>query len=87
MAGSVTPKDPQQYIPVMKYNTTGTYKVLLTDGDGLGLLGYGATVPTDASTGWAIGAVFIHTDGTAGTCLYCNEGTTGSCDFDAVTVG
>ena len=50
------------------------------------LLAYGNTVPTDATAGYAIGCLFIHTDGGAGTALYCNEGTAASADFDAVTV-
>lgn len=69
--------------------------VSLHDGTGvlMELPGYGAvlvagkTVPTDASPGYAVGCLFIHLDGSAGGCLYCNEGTAGSCDFDAVTVG
>jgi hypothetical protein len=51
------------------------------------LFGWGPTVPADTEAGWAIGALFLHTDGAAGTALYCNEGTAGSCDFDAVSVG
>lgn len=51
------------------------------------VLAAGLTVPSDAATGYAIGCLFIHLDGTAGSTLYCNEGTTNSCDFDAVTVG
>jgi len=54
--------------------------------DGI-LLCYGTIVPTDTTAGYAIGCLFMHVDGTVGTCLYCNEGTVGSCDFDAVTVG
>lgn len=50
------------------------------------LLACGNTVPTDNTNGYAIGALFIHTDGGAGTALYCNEGTLADCDFDAVTV-
>lgn len=50
------------------------------------LLGWGTTVPADATVGYATGALFIHTDGGAGTALYCNEGTEASSDFDAVTV-
>lgn len=46
----------------------------------------GKTVPTDATAGYAIGCLFQHVDGGAGTSLYANEGTVGSCDFDAVTV-
>jgi hypothetical protein len=65
---------------------TATAKVLLASGDGV-LLCYGTTMPADASTGYAPGCLFIHVDGTAGNCLYCNEGTAASSDFDAVTVG
>ena len=48
------------------------------------LFGSGATVPTDASDGWQIGAVFCHTDGTAGTAIYVNEGSITSSDFNAI---
>lgn len=50
------------------------------------LLAYGATVPSDGAAGYAVGCLFIHIDGGAGTALYCNEGTNASADFDAVTV-
>ena len=50
------------------------------------ILCHGTTVPADASAGYAVGCLFIHTDGAAGTALYCNEGTNASSDFDAVTV-
>lgn len=46
----------------------------------------GPTVPTDGTAGYATGCLFQHTDGGAGTALYCNEGTLASCNFDAVTV-
>ena len=52
--------------------------------DGI-LLAYGITVP-GAVAGYAIGCIFIHTDGTAGTTLYANEGTAAVADFDAITV-
>jgi hypothetical protein len=60
--------------------------VALTDDRGLALVAFGTTVPTDATPGYAIGCLFIHTDGAAGSALYCNEGTEGSCNFDLVTV-
>lgn len=50
------------------------------------LIAYGNTVPSDATAGFAIGCLFIHTDGGAGTSQYVNEGTAASCDFDANTV-
>lgn len=43
----------------------------------------GATVPTDATAGYAPGCIFIQTDGGAATTLYINEGTLASCDFNA----
>ena len=52
---------------------------------GFGILnGFGNTVPTDGTVGWATGATFIHTDGSAGTVFYINEGTQSSSAFAAV---
>ena len=47
---------------------------------------YGDTVPADATTGYATGCLFRHTDGGDGTALYVNEGTLASADFNAITV-
>ena len=47
---------------------------------------WGATVPTDATAGFRIGCIFIHTDGADGSALYVNEGTLASCDFNLITV-
>lgn len=43
----------------------------------------GATVPTDALSGFAVGCEFIDTDGGTNTTLYINEGSRTSCDFNA----
>jgi len=43
---------------------------------------HGATVPTDADAGYAVGCVFIDTDSGAGATFYVNEGSTTSCDFN-----
>lgn len=52
---------------------------------GFGILnGFGNTVPTDGTVGWATGATFIHTDGGSGTAFYINEGDQDSCDFNAL---
>lgn len=51
------------------------------------LMAYGTTVPTDAGSGYAPGCIFIHTDGTAGTQFYINEGTYTSCDFNRTEAG
>lgn len=60
-------------------------KIKQPSSDGL-LLASGTTVPADGTSGYATGCLFQHTDGGAGTALYCNEGTYESCDFDAVSV-
>jgi hypothetical protein len=48
------------------------------------LLASGITVPTDATTGYAPGCLFIHEDGTAGNVIYVNEGTKASCAFNSL---
>lgn len=53
--------------------------------DGI-LLCYGITKPTDGTAGYAIGCLFMHTDGDDGTSLYVNEDTATECEFNAVTV-
>lgn len=59
---------------------------LLTDASGNILLATGTSVPTDTSSGYAKGCLFIDTDVAGGTTgLYCNKGTTASSQFTAVT--
>lgn len=48
---------------------------------------WGATVPTDGTGRYAPGCLFVHTDGSAGSCTYINEGTGTSCDFNALDAG
>jgi len=55
------------------------------DKDGMVVRAFGATVPTDADAGYAVGCLFVDTDGGAATTVYMNEGTTSSCDFNAVS--
>jgi len=47
-------------------------------------LAWGTTVPTDATSGYCIGCIYIHDDGGSGTAVYINEGTASSCDFNPV---
>lgn len=47
-------------------------------------IAYGTTVPSDATTGYAAGAIFIHTDGSGQTAIYVNRGSATSCDFNAL---
>ncbi len=58
----------------------------LADTNGDLLIATGTTVPTDGSTGYAKGCLFIDTDVSTGTTgLNCNKGTKTSCAFTAVT--
>lgn len=59
---------------------------LIQDSNGDILLATGTTVPTDTTTGYAKGCLFIDTDVATGTTgLNCNKGTNTSCVFTAVT--
>lgn len=61
-------------------------KTLLSDSNGDILLATGTSVPTDSSSGYAKGCLFIDTDVATGTTgLYCNKGTNTSSQFTAVT--
>jgi hypothetical protein len=63
-----------------------TLYVLMYDGAGMILLATGLTKPTDASAGFAKGALFIDTDVVSGTSgLYVNQGVTTACEFKLVT--
>lgn len=59
---------------------------VVLDSAGLMLIAKGTTVPVDGRPGFATGCLFLHTDGGSGDALYCNEGTSASCDFDLVSV-
>ena len=63
-----------------------TITPILADGNGDILIAQGTTVPTDATSGYAKGCLFIDTDVATGTTgLNCNKGTRTSCQFTAVT--
>lgn len=63
-----------------------TPTVIFQDGSGNVLLATGTTVPTDATAGYAKGALFIKTDVVTGTSgLYENVGTTSSCAFTGLS--
>ena len=57
--------------------------ILQTGNAGGALFAYGITVP-NAVAGYALGCLFVHTDGAAATCLYKNTGTAASCTFTAI---
>lgn len=63
-----------------------TITVIDKDADGNILRATGTTKPTDATAGYAKGALFIDTDVVTGTSgLYVNVGTSASCVFKLVT--
>lgn len=60
--------------------------LICESGEGI-LIAYGDTVPTDASTGYAPGCIFLKTNGsTHSTIVYANIGTKASSNFDAMHV-
>lgn len=66
--------------------TTNPIKVLLYDEGGYILYSTGLEVPTDATAGYAKGALHVDTNIAAGTSgLYVNVGTTSAANFDLVT--
>lgn len=70
--------------PVVASGATAT--VLGYDETGNAILAFGSAPPSDASTGYATGCIFIHTDGTNKTALYVNEGSSSSADFNPALV-
>lgn len=62
-----------------------TVNILQLDAEGNVLLATGTTKPTDTTSGYAKGCVFIDTDVATGTTgFYTNDGTKTSCVFNAV---
>ena len=47
----------------------------------------GNTVPAYDTSGYAVGCIFAHRDGGAGTSLYVNEGSESSCNFKPLVAG
>lgn len=48
------------------------------------IIATGTTVPTDSTSGYAPGCIFIHNDGGSADAVYINEGSASSCDFNRV---
>lgn len=61
-------------------------EVLDRDDTSTGYVRYcsGTVTITDGGAGYAVGCIYVKTNGSAGTVLYINEGTTSSCDFNPV---
>lgn len=70
---------------IRKLGTPTDVTVLEYDKDGYATRARGATVPTDADDGYAIGCLFTDTTGGVGVTTYINEGTSAtSADFNAM---
>lgn len=65
-------------------NKSGAYYIDKTDEAGNILMGHGTTVPADATAGFAVGALFRKSNGSAGAQLFINEGTASSSLFKAL---
>jgi len=59
-----------------------TASLLYSRANGGRYLHIGASVPTDASSGYPTGAIYLKTDGGVGSTMYVNEGSSTSCDFN-----
>ena len=66
---------------------TPTVTVVTSDSVNKVTKAYGANVPTDGDAGYATGCYFYVTTGVVGATVYINEGSSSSCDFNAVTSG
>lgn len=69
--------------PLNQHSAVGT--LIEVPGEGI-YFAKGTTKPTDGATGYAKGCIFIDTDASAGSVIFCNEGTVTSADFDAISV-
>lgn len=84
--GKVTNYNAVQFDGISETVNSVDIVVLMADPSGNILWAQGTTVPTNGSSGYAKGAVFIDTDVGAGTgAFYLNKGTTTSSSFTLVT--
>ena len=71
--------------PIQKTATAGEY-IVLRDVNNDILIAQGTTVPSNTTTWYAKGCIFIDTDVASGTgWVYLNKGTNTSCIFSLVT--
>lgn len=68
-----------------RFQSTATKTAKLFNAPEGYMFGFGNTVPTDADTGWAPGAIFIDTNAAEGALVYRNVGSVASCNFALLT--
>lgn len=84
--GKVTNYNAVQFDGISETVNSVNITVLMADPSGNILFATGTTVPTDTSSGYAKGCIFIDTDVAAGTgSFYLNKGSTTSSEFTLVT--
>jgi hypothetical protein len=65
--------------------SSATAQTMLTlPGTGGALISYGTTKPTDGGSGYAVGHIFIKTNGATNTMIYINAGSATSCTFKRI---
>lgn len=75
-----------RYLQIVGDADSNSVTHLIKDSNDDSVLCTGITVPSDTTTGFAKGCLFIDTDVATGTTgLNCNKGTNTSCVFTAVT--
>ncbi len=60
--------------------------IIADDGKNNATFAIGLTVPTDGTAGYSTGCIFLDTNAAAGAQFFINEGTTTSCDFNAIVL-
>lgn len=84
--GKVTNYNAVQFDGISETVNSVNITVLMADPSGDILFAQGTTVPTNGSSGYAKGCIFIDTDVAGGTgAFYLNKGTTTSSTFSLVT--
>lgn len=77
---------PDQIQTIGQTTTINSQSVVVTERNAAGKVTYcyGTVSVTDGGAGYAKGCFYVKTDGSSGTTLYINEGSTSSCDFNAL---
>lgn len=58
--------------------------VIVQGADLTGVIAHGSTVPSDGTSGYSAGCVFVKSGGTGNKVIYVNNGTSASCAFKPV---
>lgn len=70
-----------------KFSPHSSDNIIAQNEQGQIMYAYGTTVPSNSGVGYATGAIFIHSDGSAGDIVYINNGTAASSTWNALPTG